>query len=93
MFIDSVGGFSTYQKWLTFALLLPQLPQGMIVLSPIFTGTSQVPTFCEDINEDLSFLNSSCISNCTVGGDSRVHNSIVQEVDQHKLKWLCKFVS
>ncbi|KAJ6636481.1 Organic cation transporter protein [Pseudolycoriella hygida] len=76
--LQDLGGYAKYQKWLSFALIFPQLPTAMIVLSPIFTGANNVPLLCPDSPGDLT---DSCIAaiNCTHGSDDFQFVSIVQE--------------
>ncbi len=77
------GGFSTYQRWITFALMFPQIPAAMIVLSPIFTGSSKVPIYCKN---KASFDEAhSCLSNCTIATDDVIYSSVVQEVSQFQI--------
>lgn len=55
----------------------------MIVLSPIFTGSSQVPIYCH--REAYFDVESTCPINCTVETPDVVYSSVVQEVSSKKL--------
>ncbi|ODM95999.1 Organic cation transporter protein [Orchesella cincta] len=77
--LHSLGGFSTYQRWLAFALIFPQFPTAMIVLSPVFTGSSKVPMYCK--RETYFHEDDACTANCTIETSDVVYSSIVQEWD------------
>ncbi|KAG4065737.1 hypothetical protein HA402_012415 [Bradysia odoriphaga] len=78
--LQDLGGYSKYQKWLTLALIFPQFPTALIVLSPIFTGTRNVPLLCP-----TSYIKhnstDACINslNCTDDSENFEFVSIVQE--------------
>lgn len=75
------GGYSTYQKWLTVFLILPQLPTSMIVLSPIFTGASNVPILCPENYQDNGSTDACTRAlNCTLDSENFQFVSVVQEV-------------
>lgn len=74
------GGYSKYQKWLTLALIFPQFPTAMIVLSPIFTGAGNVPLLCTDSYNDNSTISCGSALNCTHDSKNFEFVSIVQEV-------------
>lgn len=79
------GGYSKYQKILTVVLLFPQIPTALIVLSPIFTGTSNVPLLCPDGQESSTDTCTAAL-NCTNNSDGFEFVSIVQEVGIRSLE-------
>ncbi|CAL8121746.1 unnamed protein product [Orchesella dallaii] len=90
--LRSLGGFSTYQRWLAFALIFPQFPTAMIVLSPVFTGSSKVPMYCK--KESYFYEDDACGANCTVETPDIVYSSIVQEWDLGcKSAWIVDLVT
>ncbi|XP_037027785.1 organic cation transporter protein-like [Bradysia coprophila] len=78
--LQDLGGYSKYQKWLSLALIFPQFPTALIVLSPIFTGTSNVPLLCPTSSIRHNSTDA-CINalNCTDDSENFEFVSIVQE--------------
>ncbi|CAG7826199.1 unnamed protein product, partial [Allacma fusca] len=74
---ENIGGFGRFQKIFSIAIMFPQFSVAMITLSPIFTGSNNVPLFCTNETEFLEINN--CGLNCTVPVGDEIFSSVVQE--------------
>ncbi|CAG7815908.1 unnamed protein product, partial [Allacma fusca] len=76
---EEIGGFGRFQKIFAFAAIFPQFSFAMITLSPIFTGSSKVPLYC---NNETAFLEiNNCGLDCTHPVGDEIFSSVVQEWD------------
>ncbi|CAG7733132.1 unnamed protein product [Allacma fusca] len=68
--LQKLGGFSRFQLFITFIVLLSEIPVAANVLTLIFTGTSNVEFKCMRNNTDFEFISAHdpriCSRNCTL---------------------------
>ena len=74
----TAGGYGKFQKIFSFLAVFPQMTAALIILSPVFTGTSKVPLFCTNKTQFLEDF--SCLENCTEATGDEIFSSVVQEV-------------